>query len=167
MYRNVGVILRVRPNITPEKAVDMTINLIISEVETALVNGNIATNELNTTTHMIVNDGETIMLGGILFKNNNLIEEKLPLIGDIPVLGKLFRHYDTIISNNELLAFITPYVVDINSSPATVKEMKDKYDTMQDVLEMLDEDVNSPRSPEPNSSPKVNEKYIDFIDEKK
>ena len=166
-YRNVGVILRVRPNITPEKAVDMTINLIISEVETALVNGNIATNELNTTTHMIVNDGETIMLGGILFKNNNLIEEKLPLIGDIPVLGKLFRHYDTIISNNELLAFITPYVVDINSSPATVKEMKDKYDTMQDVLEMLDEDVNSPRSPEPNSSPKVNEKYIDFIDEKK
>ncbi|HBR20357.1 MAG: hypothetical protein A2Y13_10400 [Planctomycetes bacterium GWC2_45_44] len=171
-YRNVGVILRVRPNITPEKAVDMTINLIISEVEDTLINGNIATNELNTTTHMIVNDGETLMLGGILFKNDSLVEQKIPLFGDMPMVGKLFRHYDTGQSNNELLAFITPYVVDTNSSPAAVKEIKNKYDKMQDVLELLGEDTNSQPGSEPNylpdtkpdfdpnSEPKVFEEYI-------
>ncbi|MCK4960073.1 MAG: hypothetical protein KAT00_11750, partial [Planctomycetes bacterium] len=71
-YRDVGVTLRVRPNITPERAVDMSINLIISQVSTDDVNGEIATNKLDTTTHVIVNDGETILLGGILFQTDSI-----------------------------------------------------------------------------------------------
>jgi len=112
------------------------------------------------------------MLGGILFKNDSLVEQKIPLFGDMPMVGKLFRHYDTGQSNNELLAFITPYVVDTNSSPAAVKEIKNKYDKMQDVLELLGEDTNSQPNLEPNylpnakpdfdpnSEPKVFEEYI-------
>ncbi|MCD4830462.1 MAG: hypothetical protein K8R02_01490 [Anaerohalosphaeraceae bacterium] len=143
-YRDVGVTLRVRPNITPEKAVDMTVNLIISEVEQALVNGNIATSELNTTTNMIVADGETIMLGGILFKNDNLIEQKIPIFGDIPLIGPLFRHYDTKLSNNELIAFVTPYVIDADSSDATIRQIQKKRQTLNEVLELLDEDIEVP-----------------------
>ena len=136
-YRDVGVTLRVRPNITPEKAVDMTINLIISEVEAGLINGNIVTRDLKTTTHMIIEDGETIMLGGILFKTDSLIEQKIPLFGDLPLVGGLFRHYDTAISNNELLVFITPHVIDTQTSPEATKELESKKEKLEDVLEIL------------------------------
>lgn len=111
-YRRVGVTLRVRPNITPEKAVDTIINLSISQVEPDLLNNNIATSELDTTTHVIVNNGDTVMLGGILFQQDTQIQRKFPLLGDLPLLGGLFQHNDNVVSNSELIVFITPYVVE-------------------------------------------------------
>ena len=111
-YYPVGVTLRVRPNITPESAVNTTINLNISRVEPEIINGNITTSELDTTTHVIVQDGETIMLGGILFQNDSTTKKKVPLLGDLPLLGGLFTNYEGSVVNNELLIFITPYVVD-------------------------------------------------------
>jgi general secretion pathway protein D len=113
-YENVGVTLRVRPNITPEKAVDMTINLNISQLESEsqLVNEQRARKNLDATTHLIVSDGQTIMMGGILFQNDEKTIQKIPLLGDIPLLGALFSHTGTDLTNSELLVFITPYVFD-------------------------------------------------------
>ncbi len=112
VYRPVGVTLRVRPNITPENAVDTTINLNISKVLDEIINNNIATSDLDTTTHVIVQTGETIMLGGILFQQESDVERKVPLLGDLPVLGGIFKHTENSVVNNELLMFITPYVVE-------------------------------------------------------
>jgi general secretion pathway protein D len=111
-YDNVGVTLRARPNITPEKAVDITINLNISEIETTLINGQNTRKNLDATTHMIVSDGQTIMMGGILFQNDKNTVNKIPLLGDIPIVGALFTHTATTLTNSELLVFITPYVFD-------------------------------------------------------
>ena len=107
----VGVTLRLRPNITPEKAINLAINLIVSELEPELLLGNTVTSETNTTTHMIVDNGETLMLSGILFQTDRNVERKIPLLGDLPLLGPLFRHYDVQQSNDELLIFVTPTVV--------------------------------------------------------
>ncbi|MBN2209944.1 MAG: type II secretion system protein GspD, partial [Sedimentisphaerales bacterium] len=129
-YRNVGVTLRVRPNITPEKAVDLTINLMVSEVEPQTINGNIVTTLMDNTTNMIVSDGQTLMLSGILTQVDRDIETKVPLIGDIPILGGLFRHTDQVKSNEELIAFITPYVFDENTTPDARGETQDALDKM-------------------------------------
>ncbi len=138
-YRNVGVTLRVRPNITPEKAVDTTINLMISQVEPETLNGNIVTTLLDNTTHLIVEDGQTIMLSGILFQNDSKIERKVPLLGDIPLVGELFKHKDTVQSNSELLAFITPYVMDEESTDNARMELQRATDKMQFIREKLQE----------------------------
>ena len=111
-YEDVGVTLRIRPNITPERAVDMTINLNISGVEDDLINTQVARRNLDTTTHLIVNDGQSVMLGGILERNDVLIKQKVPLLGDLPIIGALFSHSKTDLTNNELLIFMTPYVID-------------------------------------------------------
>ncbi len=124
LYDDVGLTLRVRPNITPEKAVDMSINLIVSQVGEP-VNNQLATNQLDTTTHIIVNDGQTILLGGILFQNDNVVVNKIPLLGDLPLLGGLFRHKSNTLRNNELLAFVTPYVMDANSLVAIPADLDD------------------------------------------
>jgi len=138
-YSDVGVTLRVRPNITPEKAVDMTIDLEISEVASELVNGQIAIDKLNTTTHLIVNDGETILLGGILFQKDSYIERKVPLLGDIPIIGGLFSHEETLKSNSELLMFITPYVMDNESSKEAKKQAEEPKKKMQKIMQQMDE----------------------------
>ena len=78
-------------------------------------------------------------MGGILFKNESEIERKVPLFGDIPLVGGLFRHYDMLDSNNELLVFITPYVVDANSSPETTEELETAEEKLESVLEDLEE----------------------------
>jgi general secretion pathway protein D len=111
-YDNVGVTLRIRPNITPEKAVDITINLNISEIETTQINFQNTRKNLDATTHMIVSDGQTIMLGGIIFQNDQKTVDKVPLLGDIPIIGAVFSHTSAALTNSELLVFITPYVFD-------------------------------------------------------
>jgi general secretion pathway protein D len=114
-YENVGVTLRVRPNITPEKAVDMTISLNISELEELKsVNDQNTRKNLDATTHMIISDGQTIVMGGMLFQNDEKTKEKIPLLGDLPLLGVLFSYTATNLTNSELLVFITPYVFDEN-----------------------------------------------------
>ena len=110
---NVGVTLRVKPKITPEEDVDMTVNLIISQEGPQILN-NTSTNETNTTTHMIVQNGNTILLSGYLYQKDSDIVRKLPLLGDIPLLGGLFRHKETEKTNKELLIFITPQVVELD-----------------------------------------------------
>jgi len=138
-YRDVGVTLRVRPNITPEKAVDTTINLEISEVSSALINTQVAVNKLNTTTHVIVNDGETILLGGILFQKDSKVRRKVPLLGDLPVAGALFSHEETLQTNSELLAFITPYVIDERTSAAAAQQAEEPVDKMEAIMSRLKE----------------------------
>ncbi|MCH9023217.1 MAG: hypothetical protein IID32_10710 [Planctomycetes bacterium] len=138
-YRPVGVTLRVRPNITPEKAVNMTVHLIISQVRPELINGNIATSEVNASTHMTIKDGETLLMGGILFQDESETVSKLPFLGDIPILGELFKHRSTIVTNNEMMVFITPYVMDEDSSEEAEAELENAIDRMESVREQLSE----------------------------
>jgi len=138
-YSDVGVTLRIRPNITPEKAVDMTIDLEISEVANDLVNSQIAVDKLNTTTHVIVDDGETILLGGILFQRDSDIRRKVPLLGDIPVVGGLFSHESTLKRNNELLIFITPYVMDDETTDEAIKQIEEPKKKMQKIMRQMDD----------------------------
>ena len=139
-YEDVGLTLRVRPNITPTNAVDMEIFLKISQVEPATVGGNIATSAFQTTTHMIIDDAQTIMLSGYLFQNESEIETKVPILGDIPVLNLLFKHTSTTLTNTELLAFITPYVVsDEDVGDTTELELQKVRKKMDDITDVLNE----------------------------
>jgi len=140
---DVGLRLRVRPNITPEKNVDMTINLSVDQLEQETINTQPVTSKLDTTTHMIIEDTQTIMLGGILFQNESEIEQKIPLLGDLPLLGGMFRHYDILESNNELLVFITPYVIDEEIKSETKEQLEDAEKKLQDALRELGASVEN------------------------
>ncbi len=156
-YDTVGVTLTVKPNITPEKAVDMIMYLNVSQLELETVNGQRARKNLDTTTHMIVKDGQSIMLSGILYQNNEEVEQKVPLLGDIPLLGEAFKHKRTEVTNNELLVFITPYVIDdskldtipldADGNPLDISRDKKKT-TLEGLSQKLDEVLGKPYEPE-------------------
>jgi general secretion pathway protein D len=133
-FQKVGMTMAVRPSITPEKRVDMVINIILSQLTGDLVNSQPARTEMETKTNMIVEDGQTIMLGGILFQKDSVIKRKIPLFGDIPVAGGLFRHNETMLANNELIVFITPYVIDEPIElPETTEEIEAPRRKLEDV----------------------------------
>jgi general secretion pathway protein D len=111
-FKKVGMELMVRPSITPEDKVDMLVNVHISQLLADEVNGQPVRDRMNTTTNMIVEDGQTLLLGGILFQQDTTVESKLPLLGDLPGVGGLFRHNSTTRANSEMLVFLTPRVVD-------------------------------------------------------
>jgi len=104
--------------------------------------------EMDTETTLIVSDGETIMLGGMLFQEDSTIERKLPLFGDLPVLGGLFRHNETVKANTEILVFITPHVIDREPSkmlPETIEELEKEKRKLENVLRQLNATVGANR----------------------
>ena len=139
-FSRVGMTLAVRPSITPYNDVDMIINIIISQLTTEEENGQPVRTEMETKTNMIVEDGQTIMLGGILFQQDRTINRGVPLISDIPLLGLLFSHTDVIAANNEMLVFITPYVIDEpeKTTPATKEQIDKAKEKLDEIRQGLD-----------------------------
>jgi len=138
-FKRVGMSLRARPSITPEKNVDMIVNVILSQLTGEIVNGQPVRSEMETQTNMIVQDGQTIMLGGILFQTDTQIERKLPVLGDVPAVGGLFRHNETTLRNNELIVFITPYVIDSETGPEAQEELEKAREKLNEMREQLSE----------------------------
>jgi len=135
-FEKVGMELRARPSITPEAKVDMIVNVQISSLTSELVNNQPVRNKMNTTTNMIVKDGQTLLLGGILFQKDSTVEHKLPLFGDLPLIGGLFRHNSIIKSNSEMLVFMTPHVVD--EPTEDIPESTSRQEKLEKVREQLD-----------------------------
>jgi type II secretory pathway component GspD/PulD (secretin) len=112
-----GIYLRVTPQINlEENEITMVINpkSSVSSVSSLSADANPQSDvEVRTTKSIVkVRDGETVILGGLLHQDKNLIEKKLPILGDIPLLGLLFRHKNqTVGKERELIVFITPHIV--------------------------------------------------------
>ena len=115
-----GIFLRVTPQINPDTN---EITLIINP-KSSITNMNTtwstqADAELRSTKSIVrIRDGETVILGGLIHKDRAVIEKKLPILGDIPFLGLLFRHKNqTKDIDRELIVFITPHIVrDLNAA---------------------------------------------------
>lgn len=135
-FEKVGMQLRTRPSITPEDKVDMIVNVSLSQLTSDLVNSQPVRTDMETLTHMIVKDGQTLMLGGILFQKDTHVEHKLPLLGDLPLIGGLFRHTNVNQANSELLVFITPHVVDDPTDE--LPESTEPVEKLDKVREQLD-----------------------------
>jgi len=105
--------LEVTPQITPDNRIIMDL-VINNDTVGELFNGvpSIDTNEIET--QVLVDDGETVVLGGILTTEEVRSLFKTPFFGDLPVLGNLFRYTENTNDKVELLVFITPRILDDN-----------------------------------------------------
>ncbi|MDI5919708.1 type IV pilus secretin PilQ [Halomonas sp. LR5S13] len=105
--------LEVTPQITPDNRIIMDL-VINNDTVGELFNGvpSIDTNEI--TTQVLVDNGETVVLGGILTTEEVRSLFKTPFLGDLPVLGNLFRYTENTNDKVELLVFITPRILDDN-----------------------------------------------------
>jgi general secretion pathway protein D len=110
-YQDVGITLTVTPQINPDGFVSMTVHPIISKIEqTTYFDAPVIANR-EATTEVMVKDGETVIIGGLMKDDLTETVNKVPLLGDIPVIGHIFKSTDKTKEKTELMVFLTPRVV--------------------------------------------------------
>ncbi len=128
--QDVGISLTVTPKIRDDLSVKMT---VATEVD-AVINpslgigesgfSDIVTSKRRVNTTVVANDGQTIVLGGLIKDDVNTTIRKVPLIGSIPLLGRLFRTNSTLTSKSHLLIFLRPTVIQSDSDIEGVVDRK-------------------------------------------
>lgn len=133
-YRDVGIILQVTPRITPEGMVVMAVQARKDALNPEGVpifanpNGSTVDSPIIDTTNAIavvsVRSGQTVVLGGMITRREEVFERKVPMVGDIPIFGQLFRYDSKRTAKTELLIFITPRVIDSDADSEFIKEVE-------------------------------------------
>ncbi|MBT3351509.1 MAG: type II secretion system secretin GspD [Nitrospinaceae bacterium] len=123
-FRDIGVKLRITPHISPNRSVSLKIfQEILSFVEESQV-GAVVTTKRQATTSVNVEDGQTVVIGGLIRDDTRDSETKVPFLGDIPILGALFRAQRKVKIKTNLLIFITPRIVTTPEEHRRLTELK-------------------------------------------
>ncbi len=139
-YQDVGVILQVTPHINPDGFVNMEIRPEISSISDSTVTiteGVFAPifNKNFVQTMITVKDGETAVIGGLITSNESVSENKVPILGDLPLIGPLFRATQRSSTKTELLILLTPRVV------RTVEDLREISVAERDRTDLLPESI--------------------------
>jgi general secretion pathway protein D len=131
-YTDIGIILRVTPFITSDGMVQLILSPETSSV--AATGGQVissgpgglnpitapAINKRQADTVVVTPDGQTVIIGGLIYEDKSEAESKIPFLGDIPLLGNLFKRKVTIEDKKELVIFLTPRVIQAPSEFAAL-----------------------------------------------
>ena len=110
--QDVGVRLQIKPQINQGDAISLEILQEISSLAPSTVSAaDIVTNKRSIQTTVIANDGDLIILGGLIDDNLQESSEKVPLLGDLPILGAAFRYKKSTMVKRNLMVFIRPTIV--------------------------------------------------------
>lgn len=111
-FKKAVLSLKVTPEITPENKILLNLTVNQDKVDIFSVNGVPAISTQQVQSQVLLNNGETIVLGGIYEQRNSHVIERIPFWGAIPVLGKLFSNKESHSERKELLVFITPKMIE-------------------------------------------------------
>jgi type II secretory pathway component GspD/PulD (secretin) len=105
-----GVTLDITPIVTQNGEINVSLHPIVNSLS-GIVNGvpQISTRDTQTTVHLL--DNQTLVIGGLIQENSARTDNKIPIIGDIPLIGGLFRNSQLNATRNELIIVVTPHIV--------------------------------------------------------
>ena len=130
--RDVGLTLKVTPTISAEGLVRLVVEQTTESVADSIENASdIVTNKREIKTTVLADDGETIVLGGLIREDTQVTKSKVPLLGDIPFLGRLFSSENTSRVKRNLLVFLKPTIMLGKADAVAATEIK--YRTLWDV----------------------------------
>jgi type II secretory pathway component GspD/PulD (secretin) len=159
-----GIILRVTPKVSPDGMVQLTVSAEKSAFQltpgtgvpifTDATNGNVIeapVKDITTAeTTVAARTGQTVVLGGLITREKSIVERKVPVLGNIPVLGRLFRYDFDDSQRKELLIFLTPHIINdvMTSDQFTAQESMRLNLCMPDITELHGE-LFPPELPQP------------------
>lgn len=138
--RDVGLTLKVTPTISADGLVRLVVEQTTESVADSIENASdIVTNKREIKTTVLADDGETIVLGGLTREDTQVTRSKVPLLGDIPFLGRLFSSETTSRIKRNLLVFLRPTIMldKADAMAATEVKYRDLWEVDLDVREKL------------------------------
>jgi len=130
--RDVGLQLRVKPQVSEGGVVKLAIYIEISSVQPGSLGGQLITNKRSFESSVIVEDGNFVVLSGLIEDKGNDGVSKVPLLGDIPVLGALFRYENRSRTKTNTMVFLKPNVIRDEQASSTLAA--DRYDFIRNEL---------------------------------
>ncbi|MFJ3465627.1 type II secretion system secretin GspD [Achromobacter spanius] len=166
---DVGLKLNIRPQISEGGAVKLDIYQEVSSIDESRSNSTtgIVTNKRAIDTSVLIDDGQIIVLGGLLEDNVTLTSNSVPGLGSLPVIGSLFRYDTRKRTKTNLMVFLRPYVVrDANRSASVTMDRYDYMRRAQGAVQPRDHwalpDMQAPILPLPGSAPSVSNNAYDL-----
>lgn len=129
--KDVGLMLRVRPQINENGTVKLAVFQEVSSVDESTrkdTNG-LTTNKRSIESNVLVEDGNIVVLGGLIDDNYSQAEDRVPLLGDIPVVGNLFRNTNRKRNKTNLMVFLRPVVM--RDATATNQVSSERYEAIR------------------------------------
>ncbi|WP_435104222.1 type II secretion system secretin GspD [Arhodomonas sp. AD133] len=128
--KDVGLILKVKPQINEGNSVLLEIEQEVSSVSQSTQAVDLITDKRAITTSVLVDSGKLVVLGGLIDEQVRETERKVPLLGDIPGLGELFRYRSSDSEKRNLMVFLRPRIV--RDEATMTRYASDKYKQMRD-----------------------------------
>ncbi len=131
---DIGITLKVKPRLSSDNKVALEVETTIEDI----VPGSSASADRPTTTkrkiktNAIVNNAETIILGGLIKTSTGKSLTKVPILGDIPILGKLFTSQGNAKSKINVVIYLTPYIVKRSTDLVTLRKNLEELDSIQE-----------------------------------
>jgi general secretion pathway protein D len=132
-YKDVGVILNITPHINEDNFIRLKISQQVTKLTSAATSTTPTTLKRTAKTTVVVKDNETVVIGGLVGDSTEADTYKVPLLGDIPVLGWLFKTHSTSREKTNLYVFLTPHIVRTQKDAAALYQ--EKRETMGEVVE--------------------------------
>ncbi|HEY3076223.1 MAG TPA: type II secretion system secretin GspD [Burkholderiales bacterium] len=148
--RDVGLTLRVRPQISESGTIKLVIYQEVSSVQDTTNVAGIVTNMRAIETNVLVDDGAIVVLGGLVQDSVTSSTEKVPVLGDLPLIGQLFRFETRHQQKTNLMVFLRPFIVRDESDARGI--VVDRYDNMRRLEEIT---VPPPHPVLPDMQPPV------------
>jgi len=127
--KEVGVKLRIKPQINIDNSVRLDIVQEVSSIAESSAASDVITNKREIKTKVMVEDNGLVILGGLISDELSTSNQRVPLLGDIPYLGRLFRSDATRNTKQNLMVFIRPRI--LRDGPSLAGLSEDKYRTLQ------------------------------------
>ena len=129
--KDVGLTLRIKPQISEGSTIRLEIYQEVSSVNTTTRTGasDLVTDKRSLETKVVVDDGNTIVLGGLIQNTLNITTQQIPLLGDIPFLGALFRFKSEERKRTNLMIFLRPVI--IRSADDSYRVTQDRYEYLR------------------------------------
>ncbi|MDA7569587.1 type II secretion system secretin GspD [Emcibacteraceae bacterium] len=127
--KNVGIQLEIKPQITDGNEIRLEIRQEVSSISgpVSAILSELVTNKREIQTTVRASDGDVIVLGGLIEQTERITVDKVPLLGDIPILGRAFRSEGTTRENRNLMIFLRPTIVRNKEEMTTVTNQKYQY----------------------------------------
>ena len=107
--QTIGILLRVTPHLTSDKKIIMDLHPEVSDLASqSTVQGGVIINTSEADTRVMVDDGQTAVIGGLIRTNDSSVRQGVPFLKDVPIVGILFRSSNITRQNRELIIFVTP-----------------------------------------------------------
>lgn len=115
-YKDIGIIFTVTPNVNQAGYVSLTVEPSITEIQGSVTVENTTLPRLSNEsakTNVMVKDGDTLVIGGLLKNKTTDVKKKTPLLGDIPVMGYAFQKKEKTVIKTDLMIFMTPHIITV------------------------------------------------------